>query len=67
REDIDKNSNHKNQIPNIYQAIIFISKYSTRLSPDKQDGLPLLPNHYRCEIWKVSVYYVVMREFSVAR
>jgi|688.fasta_scaffold187733_4 hypothetical protein len=26
---------------------IFISKYSTRLSPDKQDGLPLLPNHYR--------------------
>ncbi|MFM6385307.1 MAG: hypothetical protein ACKPGG_18645, partial [Microcystis panniformis] len=46
REDIDKNSNHKKQIPNIYQAIIFISKYSTRLSPDKQDGLPLLPNHY---------------------
>ncbi len=46
REEIDKNSNHKKQIFNIYQAIIFISKYSTQLRLDKQDSSPLLPNHY---------------------
>ncbi|MFM6058064.1 MAG: hypothetical protein ACKPBT_07705, partial [Microcystis aeruginosa] len=38
REDIDKNSNHKKQILDICQVIIFISQYSTQLRLDKQES-----------------------------
>ena len=38
--------NHKKQILDIYQVIIFISQYSTQLRLDKQDSLPLLSDYY---------------------
>ncbi|WP_287683141.1 MULTISPECIES: hypothetical protein, partial [unclassified Microcystis] len=38
--------NHKKQILDIYQVIIFISQYSTQLRLDKQGSSPLLSDHY---------------------
>lgn len=36
----------KESVLKSYSAIILIRKYFTQSLPDKQDGSPLLPNHY---------------------
>ncbi|BAG06118.1 unknown protein [Microcystis aeruginosa NIES-843] len=37
----------KESVIKIYRAIILIRKYFTQSRPDKQNGSPLLANHYR--------------------
>jgi len=45
-----------------YLAIILIRKYFTQSLPDKQDGSPLLPNHYQIgyEIG-IKIYLKIMK------
>ena len=52
--------NHKKQILDIYQVIIFISQYSTQLRLDKQGSSPLLSDHYPLVNGRFTAVYCTM-------
>ncbi|MFM6407878.1 MAG: hypothetical protein ACKPGT_25710, partial [Microcystis sp.] len=54
--DIDKNSNHKKQILDICQVIIFISQYSTQLRLDKQESYATTIGSLPANIFSHSLY-----------